>query len=162
MDLQNLAWTDTTGDGIGNIGLGDTNLDGRYDIAALDQNGDGYVEAYAWDTNGDGAFDTISQDTNLDGVLDSNGWDTDHNGLVDHVAGPATGGVATRVPEPQAHGGGGGSMIIGAPTNPNPLIEASAFADPYSRGMIDQILDSQSRMIDVWTLPGARYVYGYR
>jgi hypothetical protein len=155
MDFGSMDWTDTTGDGQGNLGLGDSNLDGRYDVAALDGDGDGYVEGYAWDTNGNGQFDTVSLDSDGDGYLDAQGWDVTGDGQIDLLSGPATGGQVVQAPRPD-------TVTIGGPSGgsgTDALISLLPMAGPYETVLIDRILQSQRDSIGIWTMPDIQVRY---
>lgn len=156
MDLNAFSWSDTSGDGVGDVGYLDSNADGLYDTAALDSQADGYVESYAWDTSGDGVFDTISTDTDLDGYLDSHGWDVTGDGVIDQLTGPATGGAVVDV-SGSASDYTPNVAVVGPPTVNGPqanLAELYNYTNnPFEQFMIWDTINTMNDTAGIWTLP---------
>ncbi len=145
LTMSEMFFTDTNGDGVGDVGQADTNGNGLADSYQFDGNLDGYAETLAQDTNEDGRIDNIQTDSNLDGVVDSAGVDVNGDLVLDYVANPATGGQF--VAAPAATPAVGDPSIIGGGGH-DPLIDLLPFATPGQADQINDILESRNDAIE--------------
>ena len=147
--MSDMFFTDTNGDGVGDMGQADTNGNGVADSYQTDTNFDGYAETLAQDTNENGLIDNVQIDTDLDGVVDTGGVDVNNDLVLDYVANPATGGqfVAAPAPSTGVGSGVGDPSIIGGGGH-DPLIDLLPFATPEQAGQIADIMDSRNDAIE--------------
>ncbi|MHA7191930.1 hypothetical protein ACX80N_16720 [Arthrobacter sp. MDT2-16] len=109
------AWTDTDGDGLGNVGLSDTNGNGIVDTVFYDLSGDGIIDGYGLDANESGYFETLYFDTSQNGFVDGYSVDSDENHVYDAFGSdPEEDGVFTS--DSQTDSGPGISSNFSAPT----------------------------------------------
>ncbi|MCA2216646.1 hypothetical protein [Jidongwangia harbinensis] len=147
--MSEMYFTDTNGDGVGDVGQADTNGNGVADSFQVDANFDGYAEILSQDVDENGLIDNIQIDTNLDGVVDTAGVDVNGDTVLDLVANPATGGqfVTPTAPAPGPNPGLGDPSIIGGGGH-DPLIDLIPFATPGQVDQINDIFDSRNDAIE--------------
>lgn len=147
----------------------DTDRDGVTDTLWVDADNNGVVEATGHDANEDGVFDQVWKDSDQDGVTDTGTDVTIHSdtggnsvipsgqpGGTDLIIHSDTGGNSVI---PSGQPGGTTINIAGPPlgsggTGLDALVNSPQYqSDPDFRDKVDQMLESQRRMVDNWVEP---------